>query len=178
MESKSKANSDKSIGMKVLVFFEVTMTSISFMVVFVTFMISIISRYFLRTAVSWTYEVSILGYMWTMFFGVGRALRNDEHVVFSLVYDKLSPKGERVCLIMYNIMLAGLLSIVFIPCVQAMLGSNSKTGVLGLPYKVAFSPFFFMFAEIIIISILNVIKAVKLKPGETMTKSTEEEVQA
>ena len=95
----SKENETKSTGRKILDFFEIGVTSISFIVIFVTFMISILSRYIFRIPVTWTYEISILGYMWTMFFGVGKAIDNDEHVVFSLVYDKISPKGKRFCLI-------------------------------------------------------------------------------
>ena len=38
-------------------------------------MVSIISRYIFRVPVAWSYEISVLGYMWTMFFGVGKAMR-------------------------------------------------------------------------------------------------------
>jgi TRAP-type C4-dicarboxylate transport system permease small subunit len=153
----------KSFLGKVLDFFEIGVTSTAFVVIFITFMISIISRYVLRVPVTWTYEISILGYMWTMFFGVGKAIDNDEHVVFSLVYDKMSDKGKRFCLILYNCMLVVLLLIAFIPCVQAMIKSTMKTGVLKLPYKVVFSPFFFMMAEIIIKSGRNVYRVLKTK---------------
>ena len=164
----------KSIGRKILDIFETGVTSVSFVVIFVTFMISIISRYLLRVPVTWTYEISILGYMWTMFFGVGKAIDNDEHVVFSLVYDKLSPKGKRNCLILYNVMLTVLLLIAFIPCFQAMLKSTMTTGVLKLPYKVVFSPFFFMMVEIIIKSARNVLKVVRMDTSELVKKEVDE----
>ena len=163
----------KSLGSKILSIFEVGVTSIAFVVIFITFMISILSRYVFRIPVTWTYEISILGYMWTMFFGVGKAIDNDEHVVFSLVYDKLSSKGKRVCLILYNAMLTVLLLIAFIPCVQAMMKSTMTTGVLKLPYKIVFSPFFFMFIEIIIKSAFNIVKAVKMDISETTEKGGE-----
>lgn len=156
-------SSQKNVAGKLLDFFDVTVTSISFLVIFVTFVIAIVSRYFLRVAVTWSYEISILGYMWTMFFGVGRALRNDEHVVFSLVYDKLGWHGKRRSLILYNILLAAMGILIFVPGVRAMLASNSRTGVLKLPYKVVFSPFFFMLAEIIAVSAVNVKKAWRMK---------------
>ena len=53
---------------------------LSFCIVFITFMMTIISRYVLRVAIPWSYEVSILGYMYCMFFGSGIAIKRDEHV--------------------------------------------------------------------------------------------------
>ncbi len=166
----SNQTETKSTGKRILSVFEVGITSISFVVIFVTFMISIISRYVLRVPVTWTYEISILGYMWTMFFGVGRAIDNDEHVVFSLVYDRMSPSKKRGCLILYNLLLTVLLLIAFIPCLQAMLKSTMTTGVLKIPYKLVFSPFFFMMAEIIVKSGRNVYKALKTDIPSTTGK--------
>ncbi len=164
MGSENKA--PRSPFMKILDFFEVGVTSVAFLVIFVTFMISIISRYVLRVPVTWTYEISILGYMWTMFFGVGRALRNDEHVVFSLVYDKVSPAKKSFFLLLYNALLAILLLLCVSPGFSAMLKSNSATGVLKLPYKIVFAPFWFMIIEIICVAASNCIRIVKnLKNG-------------
>ncbi len=159
-------NDNKNTGKKILDFFETGVTSVAFIIIFISFMISILSRYVFRIPVTWTYEISILGYMWTMFFGVGKAMDNDEHVVFSLVYDKMSPKRKKFALILYNVLLVVLLLISFIPCVQAMLKSTMKTGVLKLPYKIVFSPFFFMMVEIIIKAALKVKELIKTDPAK------------
>ena len=155
----------KSIAGQILTLLDVGVTSVSFIVIFVTFLISILSRYVFRIPVTWTYEISILGYMWTMFFGVGKAMENDEHVVFSLVYDKLDEKGRRFCLIFYNALLVVLLLIAFIPCIQAMNKSTMTTGVLKLPYKIVFSPFFYMLVQIIVRSALRIYELLTKKEG-------------
>ena len=49
-------------------------TDLSFLVIFCTFMLAIVSRYFFKRPVTWSYEISVLGYIWTMFFGVGLAV--------------------------------------------------------------------------------------------------------
>ena len=165
---------NKSTAKRILDIFDVGVTSVSFIVIFVTFMISILSRYIFKRPVPWTYELSILGYMWTMFFGVGKAIENDEHVVFSLIYDKLSPGRKRACLILYNIVMTVLLLICFIPCVQAAMKSTMKTGVLKLPYRMVFSPFFFMMVEVIIRSIMNVVRWIKADPSELEARKEEE----
>ncbi|MCR5625800.1 MAG: TRAP transporter small permease subunit [Lachnospiraceae bacterium] len=169
----SSEKQEKSIAKKILDIFDVGVTSIAFIVIFVTFMISILSRYIFRIPVTWTYEISILGYMWTMFFGVGKAMENDEHVVFGLVYDKLGNNGKRFCLVLYNIMLVVFLLIAFIPSVQACAKSTMTTGVLKIPYRYVFSPFFFMLAEIIIRSAFNIKKALTMKFEEKEEAKTE-----
>ena len=68
----------KKIGKKIADFLGVFIPNITFLVIFLTFMVTIVSRYFFKTPVTWSYEVSVLGYMWTMFFGVGKAMEADE----------------------------------------------------------------------------------------------------
>ena len=84
-------------------------TDLSFLVIFCTFMLAIVSRYFFKRPVTWSYEISVLGYIWTMFFGVGLAMKRDEHVVFGLVFDVLQPKGKFVIYLFYNVLLLFLL---------------------------------------------------------------------
>ena len=50
--------------------------------------------------------------------------------------------------------------ICFQPCLKALMGSSQITGVLKIPYKVAFAPFFWMMLNIIVYSILNIRKAI------------------
>ena len=120
---------------------------VTFLVVFITFMMTIFCRYVLRFAIPWSYEVSILGYMYCMFFGSGIALKRDEHVVFSLLYDKLPPAGKLACKLIYNAALIVLIAIVFVPCIRSLMASTMKTGILKMPYKVVFAPFMWMLFE-------------------------------
>ncbi len=139
----------------------VVIPNIAFSIIFITFMIAILSRYIFRQPVAWTYEISVLGFMWTMFFGVGKALELDEHVVFGLVYDTLKPFGRMVSKLLYNSVLIVLLAVLFIPALKMALKSTMMTGVLKMPYKIIFAPFFLMLIEIIIRSGQNILKAVR-----------------
>lgn len=139
----------------------VVIPNIAFSMIFIAFMVAILSRYIFRQPVAWTYEISVLGFMWTMFFGVGKAIELDEHVVFGLVYDTLKPFGKLVCKLLYNAILMILLAILFIPALKMALKSTMMTGVLKMPYKIIFAPFFLMLIEIIIRSGLNLKKAVQ-----------------
>lgn len=149
----------KKISRIILDFFGVFVPSVCFLIIFISFMITIISRYCFKIPVTWSYEVSVLGYMWVMFFGAGKAIENDEHVVFGLVYDIMKPFVQFLFKTVYNIFLVLLLISCFIPCVQSLIGKQMVTGVLKLPHTIAFAPFIYMLAEIIIRSAINVKKA-------------------
>lgn len=135
------------LGEKLMTVLSEGVPMVAFLVVFVTFMMTIICRYILRFAIPWSYEVSILGYMYCMFFGSGIALKRDEHVVFSLLYDKLPPIGKLICKLVYNIVLVVLIAIIFTPCLNSLMASTMKTGILKMPYKVVFAPFLWMLFE-------------------------------
>jgi TRAP-type transport system small permease protein len=149
----------KKIIKSIADFLGVTVVNISFIIIFVTFLLTIVSRYIFKHPVTWSYEISVLAYMWTMFFGVGKAMETDEHVVFGLVYDKRTPAGKFVFLLIYNITLIALLVISFIPCVQSLLSKRMVTGVLKFPYKIIFAPFIYMMIDIIVRSFINIRKA-------------------
>lgn len=106
----------KKVGKAIVDFLGVFIPNITFLVIFITFMVTIISRYFFKTPVTWSYEISVLGYMWTMFFGVGKAMEADEHVVFGLVYDAVKPRTQFIFKVVYNVFLLILLLLCFVPC--------------------------------------------------------------
>ena len=144
----------KKIGRGVMYILGTVIPNLTFLMIFVTFMITIVSRYVLKAPVPWAYEISILSYMWTMFFGVGKAMQNEEHVVFGLVYDSVGPRMKILFEILNSLLLIILLSIVFIPSIHSLLAKRMVTGVLKLPYKVVFAPLIYMFAEMLIRSLL------------------------
>lgn len=134
-------------------------TDLSFLVIFCTFMLAIVSRYFFKRPVTWSYEISVLGYIWTMFFGVGLAMKRDEHVVFGLVFDVLQPKGKFAFSLFYNILLLFLLFVSTIPCLRALMTRTMVTGVLKMPYKVVFCPFMLMYVDMMYRTVMNILKA-------------------
>ena len=132
---------------------------ILFLALFFSFVVTVAYRYLANKSVVWGTEVAILAYMWIMFFGCGKAMENDEHVVFSLVYDVVSPFVKMVMKLVYNAVLAIFMVICFPPCMKALIASTQITGVLKVPYTVVFAPFFWMMLNIIVYSIINIKKA-------------------
>ena len=151
----------KQRGLKsVIDVFSEGITSISFLVIFVVFMAQIIARYFFKTSIGWSNEVSILGYMYCMYFGTGRALTADEHVVFSLVYDKLPNVGKLISkLLCYTAMIV-LLGVTIVPSYNAIMKMTNVTGVLKMPYKVVFFPYMWLLVETMIRSAICIRDAI------------------
>ncbi len=143
------------LGRKVMYFLDTILPNITFTIIFLTFMLTIISRYILKTPITWSYEVSILAYMWTMFFGVGKALQKKEHVVFSLLYDHVSPRKQLIFDILSSILIILLIGIAFIPSINSLMKKKMITGVLKIPFTVVFAPLIYMFANVIIRSIIE-----------------------
>lgn len=144
---------------KVMDFIGVYIPTISFAVLFLCFMATMIMRYCLKISLNWGSELAILCYMWIMFWGSGYGLSHNDHVVFSLIYDRCSPKTQMIMKVFYSILMAVLMLWALPACITAMGRSNMITGVLKIPYKVAFAPFLFMLVDNSIRSLVYAWKA-------------------
>lgn len=151
----------KDIIRKINNFLGVVFPCILFLALFFSFVVTIFVRYVFNKSVTWGNEVAVLCYIWIMFFGCGKAMENDEHVVFSLVYDEMNPFVKMLMKVVYNAILTVFMLVCFRPCLKALMASSQITGVLKLPYKIAFAPFFWMMLNIIVYSILNIRKALQ-----------------
>lgn len=150
----------KKIGRTIMDILGVGFPCVIYLVLFLSFVATIVMRYCFAKSLAWGNEVAVLAYMWIMFFGCGKAIENDEHVVFSLVYDKCSPKVQMLMKVFYNVLLAVLIAIAIPPCVRLLMKSTQITGILKIPYKICFAPYIWMLAETVVRSLINVKKAI------------------
>lgn len=137
-------------------FFEELLPALSFATLFVTFIIGIFSRYIFKTPVEWTYEVSLLAYMWTTYFGASYAYKRNDHVVFGLFYDGRGPGMKRFLRILYNLVVAVAMAILFYPATMTILRRTAKTGTLLWPQKYVFLPFAFMLVAVCLRCLYNI----------------------
>lgn len=167
----------RKIGVFLVDLFEIIIPSLLFLVIFIVFLISIISRYLFRQPAPWTYEVSILAFMWTAYFACGYVLRKNEHVTFSMLYDIFSPRVKKICNLLSNTLVALGLLISIYPCMNSLMQNISHTGVLKFKFKYAFLPFIFMMADIAARSIYNLIMEFRNKTGTYDNKDKSQEEQ-
>lgn len=154
--------------------FGVYVPTFSFAVLFLCFMATMILRYCFKYSLNWGSELAVLCYIWIMCFGAGKGMSMGDHVVFSLIYDRCSPKIQMIMKVFYNIVLTILLLYVVQPCITAMLRSKMITGVLKIPYKVAFAPFIFMLVDNAVRAAVEIWKAIKEYKDSKNNPATEE----
>jgi TRAP-type C4-dicarboxylate transport system permease small subunit len=79
-----------------------------FVVMFGAFLLQIFSRYLLPDPLPWTDEVSLIAFLWLVFWVSGLMLRDSDQVRFDIVAKALPPGGQRACAIVGHLLVAGL----------------------------------------------------------------------
>ena len=126
----------KRIGLFLLDLFEIYIPSVAFSIMFVVFVLQIFFRYFLNRPLTWPYEVTIFAFIWTAILGACYARREGVHVVFGLIYDKVSFR-----LIANGLIFAAFLIALKPSYEQVMFMSFKKSTVLKIPFHIAYSPY-------------------------------------
>ncbi len=132
----------KKTGSFLLDLFEIYIPAVAFSIMFVVFVLQIFFRYFLNRPLTWPYEVTIFAFIWTAILGACYARRAGVHVVFGLVYDKVSPKTQ----VIFRLIANGLIFVAFLVALkpsyeQVMFMAFKKSTVLKIPFHIAYSPY-------------------------------------
>ncbi len=114
----------------------------AFLITFIVFLIQIIARYVFHNAVTWAYEVTVMGYLWMVVLGACYAYRDRSHVTFTLVYDRLPNKGKAILGFLGNLLIAVAFAVMFWPSCQMIADqAASVTSVFKIPLSVVYAPF-------------------------------------
>jgi len=135
---------------------------------FSVFILQIFYRYILNNPLSWTYEVTVLGFLWTTLLGACYVRRIHSHICFDMAYQNRSEKVKIVFRLTGNtLVIIGCLIGVF-PTYQYLLDmSIEKTAVLRIPLSFGFLPAFVFIILITGYSIYDVVlDVVKFTKGE------------
>ncbi|MCX7788537.1 MAG: TRAP transporter small permease [Spirochaetes bacterium] len=123
-------------------FVEIWIPVITFAFMFLVFVIAIFFRYVLNHPLTWPYELSIILFIWTILFGAGYAKREDSHVVFSVIYDRLSPAKQRVSRIVAELIVLTAFIIGFQASTSYILfWKTLKTPALRISFDLVFFPY-------------------------------------
>ncbi len=130
------------IGQFILDLFEIYIPSVAFSVMFVVFILQIFFRYFLNNPLTWPYEITIFGFIWTAILGACYARRLGIHVVFGIIYDMLKPFWQLIFRLSANGLVFISFIIAFYPTYKYIsFMSFQKSTVLQIPFSIAFSPY-------------------------------------
>lgn len=133
----------KKYGIFILNLLEIYIPLSTFIIMFSVFILQIFYRYVLNNPLSWTYEVTVLGFLWTTLLGACYVRRIHSHICFDMAYQNRSEKVKIIFRLMGNsLVIIGCLIGIF-PTYQYLLDmSIEKTPVLRIPLSVGFLPAF------------------------------------
>lgn len=142
---------------------EIYIPSIAFVTMFLTFVVQIFFRYFLNNPLTWPYEVTVFGFIWTALFGALYAKRKNSHVKFTLIYDHMSPGKQLIIRLAGNLLLLISFIMGFYPAYDyIMFLAYQKSTVLFIPYNIAYFPYLVFMAGIIIRLMLDIIADIRI----------------
>ena len=116
--------------------------SACFLVLFITILLQVFSRYVLNDPIGWTAEICVIAYLWLAFWGGGLMAGRRDHVRFDLLYNHLSPTTRRIMAITRSLIIAGIL-LYALPAnfdyIKFM--EYDTTGVLEIGFDLVYSVF-------------------------------------
>lgn len=120
----------------VLDIIELHVPAILFTAVFVMYIVMIIYRYVLNKAVFEINELCQVLYVSSALLGASFSGRNDSHVIFPLLYDRLPAKVQKVLRMISHVITVALLAVMWYPCLKnAIWMHRKKTEVLDIPFS-------------------------------------------
>jgi TRAP-type C4-dicarboxylate transport system permease small subunit len=76
-----------------------------FTVAFLGFIVQVFFRYVMNSPILWTEEVTMIAFVWTVFWAAAFMVNIREHVTFDVVYEAMPPQIKRVMAIFAMVML-------------------------------------------------------------------------
>lgn len=109
---------------------------------FLVFVLQIGARFLFDRPLPWTDEAAVMLYIWAILWAGALICRDHEHVAFDLLYQRRTPRVQRLMSILSTLVVGGL-------CAWALPGvldyitfmRRESSAVLGLPMHWVFAPF-------------------------------------
>jgi TRAP-type C4-dicarboxylate transport system permease small subunit len=123
-------------------FIEITIPSICFIILFVSYILLILYRYVLHASIQWLNEISWISYLWSAVFALSIGGRTGDNVSFTIVYNHCSEMVKKSFRIIGN----GLVVCLFLctlPKVWEAIDflSIKKSPIMGIPFNILYFPF-------------------------------------
>jgi len=157
----------KKILLAIRQVFEVIVPIVTFLIMFLTFILQVFFRYVVNHPLTWSQEVIVVGFVWTVLFGACYTMRKRSHVKFTMIYDKLKPRNAALFRMIGNLIIAATFLFLIIPSYKySFFVAFQKTGVLRVSYTFIFLPFVYFICAIIGYTIVDILEDVKIISGK------------
>ena len=121
------------MGKKLLDNFEEIIASLFLMGTTVLVVANIISRYFLKTGISWSEEVATGFFVWSVFIGAAAAFKKGQHIGIDIIVSKLSGRNRAIANVLIDLVVLIVIGFITVFSVLYVKTSYTKpTPVLGV----------------------------------------------
>jgi TRAP-type C4-dicarboxylate transport system permease small subunit len=139
---------------KVLLFlrdiFELYLPVFSFIVMFLTFILQVFFRYVVHHPLTWTMDIIVISFTWTVIFGACYTMRRRSHVKFTMIYDRLPPCRAAIIRMLGNILIVVTFICLILPSWKfSFFMGFQKTAAFRIPLTPLFLPFVYFLFSII-----------------------------
>jgi TRAP-type C4-dicarboxylate transport system permease small subunit len=149
----------KSVGSFLLRVVEVYVPVLAFVTMFIAFNIQIFARYVLDYPLSWPWDLTVFGFLWTSLLGAIRPVRTHEHIQFSLVYTRRSELGKLVFRVVGELLLVVTFALAIYPSGDYIWFTRiMKSEVLRVPMVYVFAPFMFFIVLSTIYLVIDLVR--------------------
>ena len=132
-------------------FVEVYIPVLSFVIMFVVFVIQIAARYVFNNPLPWAYEITVTCYLWTVVLSACYAERSRSHATFTLVYDALGIKAKAVCAFLGNLIIAVAFAVSIVPSIKFVsFMKMQETSVFHIGLNIVYAPYILFLIFILI----------------------------
>lgn len=133
-----------------------------FLVMFITFLLQVFTRYVMNDPLGWTTELCLIAFLWFAFWSGGLLVRPSDQVRFDLLYSMASLKVRRLLTIVTTLSIA----IVFLLGLPANVDfvtfmKIDVTSVMEIRFDYVFAVFIVFMAALVVRGILRTIRLMR-----------------
>jgi len=130
---------------------------------FATFLIQIVSRYFLNISLGWTVEVCLTLWLWSVFWVAAFCTRDSDHIRFDMLYLAVKPRMQRIFSAFSAAAIVVALLVALYPTYDYVdFLSIKKSAVLRIPMNYVFSIFLVFMVVLSIRYAIDFVRQIRL----------------
>ena len=135
--------------------------------VFIMYIMMIVYRYILNWKISELFEATQILYMMLAMTAASYAGRTGRHVVFPLVYNKVSAKMKNIFRLISSAVVVVLAGMMIAPSWESIsFIAKKKTSILKVPFNIVYMPFLIFMVLSMIYYVIEFIKELRILMGK------------
>ena len=147
--------------------FEIYIPAVAFMAMFVSFVLQVFFRYFINMPLTWTQDIIVIGFVWTVLFGACYTMRVGRHVKFTMIYDMLKPKGAAFSRLLGDLIILVAFIVLIVPSWNySFFLYFQKTPVFRINYTYVFIPFVYLILSVIGYTVKEILEDIRILRGK------------